>query len=377
MTDIVSPTPVPIDARRIWDMAGVLSADGPFPGEEPDLRGEIHPDLIRYKGAWYCGLKEGNQPGGLGRMRIIRSLDGQTWESVRVFQWSDRAMGDAKFSVTGEGALMLSTFMAPLQSGEKSPVYHASVTWLTDDGVNWGQAYACPAGVNRILYSPTWHRGVGYCIAYGDGGTLFRTLDGKCWEPVVNNMFASWRPPEVSEALLRSVDVHDIHQQGGMAPREPNEAALAFDPTDGRAIAIARTHPFFAILGTAPGPDYTDWTWRATDVDWDGDGQRQPSSIMLGVQMGGPLLKYLSNGLLLAAGRADASTPGRPRGRLTLFIVDTEAGSLRRWGDFDGYSHYPGIVEHEGQLWITCGRQQGFDPFEVYLLKVPMPKPMS
>ena len=104
------------------------------------------------------------------------------------------------------------------------------------------------------------------------------------------------------------------------------------------------------------------------------DGKLGPACEKLGVQMGGPWIKYLSNGLLLAAGRADASTPGNPKGRLTLFLVDRDNAILQRWGDFDGWSHYPGIVEHEGELWITCGRQQMRDPFEVYLLRVPRPE---
>ncbi len=85
-------------------------------------------------------------------------------------------------------------------------------------------------------------------------------------------------------------------------------------------------------------------------------------------------MQYLSNGLLLAAGRADASTSGNPKGRLTLFLVNRDRAILQRWGNFDGYSHYPGIVEHENHLWITCGLQQHRDPFAVYLLKVPVPR---
>ena len=61
-------------------------------------------------------------------------------------------------------------------------------------------------------------------------------------------------------------------------------------------------------------PDYADWTWQPTRVDWNADGDLGPACEKLGVQMGGPWSRYLSNGLLLAAGRADASTPGHPMG---------------------------------------------------------------
>ena len=46
---------VPIIARKIWDLEDTRKADGGLP-ECADLRGEIHPGLIRYKGYWYCGL---------------------------------------------------------------------------------------------------------------------------------------------------------------------------------------------------------------------------------------------------------------------------------------------------------------------------------
>lgn len=376
----LSQRPVPITARKIWDVENIIAADGPFPGEQPDLRGEIHPDLIRYKDHWYCGLKETGHS-RLGRMRLIRSRDGKTWESVRLFQWADGGqVGDAKFSVTAEGALMITTWAKDPRPtpgsppGAKSPTWTSSVTWLSHNGLDWGTVHACPTGFDKVVrYLTTWHHGAGYCVD-ATRGTLFKTLDGKNWASMVDDIFSTWNVPAASEELMRCVDPHDIHQAHGEAPRRPNETALAFRPEDNTAIAIARTHPFYAIIGTAPAPAYSDWTWKPARVDWDGDGRVLPAVEKLGVQMGGPVLKYLGNGLLLAGGRADASTPGNPKGRLTLFLVDPEAGILQRWGDFDGFSHYPGIVEYEGQLWITCGKQQGMDPFEVYLLNVPTPE---
>lgn len=366
---------VPIEAAKIWDLAdSMAAADGVVKGEE--LRGEIHPDLIRYKGWWYCGLKESP----LHRMRLIRSADGRDWQSVRLFEWGEGgAVGDAKFSVTADGALMITTWAKDLlphpgQVG-KGPTWTASVTWLSHDGVDWGHVHACPTGFatrSVVRYWTTWFRGAGYSVDCSSGN-LYKTLDGKSWLTIGEDIFSTWDSSGACRELLQTVDPNDVHQQGATAPRRPNETSLAFDPVDGMACAIARTHPFYAIIGTAKAPDYNNWTWQAARVDWDGDGKLLPAWQKLGVQMGGPWIGYLSNGLLLTAGRADASTPGKPKGRLTLFVLDRDAAILKRWGDFDGYSHYPGIVEHEGQLWITCGRQQKADPFAVYMLKVPLP----
>lgn len=372
MNDVTAPSSVPITAHKIWDLDRTRAADGGLPAGE-DLRGEIHPDLIRYKGYWYCGLKESP----LRRMRLIRSADGEQWESVKVFTWADGcAVGDCKFSITADGALMITSWAKNPRprpgTTSNSPTWVASITWLSDDGVNWGRAHACPSGFRAVRYSTTWFHGIGYCICAASG-KLYRTLDGKHWDVHADDIYTTWSAPEASEELMRSVDPNDINQREREAPRRPNEAALAFDDQDGSACAIVRTHPFYAIIGTASAPHYNEWTWKPTRVDWNADGKLLPAREKLGVQLGGPWLQYLSNGVLLAAGRADASTPGHPKGRLTLFRVDRENAVLQRWGDFDGWSHYPGIVEHEGELWITCGKQQKFDPFEVYLLKVPMP----
>lgn len=366
---------VPIDARKIWDLSDTIAADGGLP-EDTDLRGEIHPDLIRYKGYWYCGLKESP----LRRSRVIRSEDGEKWESVRVLTWGENgAVGDPKFSVTPDGALMITTWAKDPRrrpGPANSPMWCASVTWLSHDGVDWGHVHACPTGFatrSVVRYTTTWHRGMGYSVC-ASSGNLYGTLDGKSWRLLVEDIYSTWDGPAVTEEILRSFDPDDIHQGPGEAPRRPNEADLAFGPADDTACAIVRTHPLFAIIGKASAPDYADWTWQPTQVDWNADGNLSPACGKLGVQMGGPWIKYLSNGLLLAAGRADASTPGHPKGRLTLFLVDRDNAVLERWGDFDGWSHYPGIVEHDGEVWITCGRQQKADPFEVYLLRVPMPE---
>lgn len=391
----------PSNTKKIWGFENIIETDGVLP--EPPPGGEIHPDLIRYKGYWYCGLKERGLPSRAGGSRIIRSRDGDQWESVKFIEWRGGGLTDLKFSITSEGALMLHTMVTnwkyrdynvPLRPDrpETGPVKRMSVTWLTTDGVDWGTLHGCPSGLHTTRYDVTWHDGMGYSIGYGqkdEPGTLYRTHDGKSWHVLATNLFDSWSPPKIRLSDLseddqrlqrdpgRGTDPNDETQAGAaenwLAPKQPNEAALAFDPDDGTAIALVRTHPVFAILGTAKAPFYEEWTWRQTQVDRNGDDRLCPSGEKLGVQMGGPMMTRLSDGRLIAAGRADASTKREGRGRLTLFIVDVENAVLRRFGDFDGWSHYPGVVEYEGRLWISCGRQQRPDQFGVYLLKAPLP----
>ena len=398
-----------LESREIWDLDSIANADGALP-EGPPPGGEIHPDLIRYKGYWYCGLKEG--PHGVrdypSRARVIRSADGEKWESVRRVEWAGGHVSDLKFSVTGDGLLMMNTIVSDMAFGaqdepparpdrpETGRIRRMSVTWLTEDGVRWGGVHACPTGFSTVRYVVAWHRGMCYSVGYGlkdERGTLYRTADGRTWHTLATNIYDSWHCPEVrvedmppDDQRLRhavqqgnvrrvGVDANDITQaadRGGFAPKPPSEAALEFLP-DGTAVAVARAHPVFAILGTAKPPYYEEWTWRAMQVDWNRDGNLRPAGELLGVQMGGPMLRWLSDGRLIAASRADASTETKGIGRLTLYLVDVQNAVLERLASFDGYSHYPGVVEHEGKLWISCGKQQRADLFGAYLLQTELP----
>lgn len=381
------PDQTTITARKIWDLGAVEAADGPSTHGIRDLRGEIHPDLIRYRGYWYCGLKEGHGPASSPYTcsRIIRSQDGTHWESVKRFTHAAGKVSDLKFSITGEGALMVATNIQNPGVSRGYGNHHASAnriwsaTWLTWDGVDWGTVHTCPTGINTVRYSVTWHQGLGYSISGGKGtptGTLFRSGDGKSWHPLAEHIFLPWLAKRPSAGGHdAAADPHDYTQRRNEPNVIPTEAALVFAPDDGTAWAIVRTHPVFAIIGKAAGPDYQNWSWQEAHVDWAGDGKLQPAWQRAGVQFGGPTMQVLSNGIILVAGRADASTPGKPEGRVTLFILDRETAVLRKWQALQGFSHYPGIVEHEGELWISCGRQQGQDPFEVWLLRLPIPQP--
>lgn len=318
--------------------------------------GEIHPDMIRYKGHFYCCFGE---PGGddsvfvetSGALRIIRSVDGENWETVSLGEVGRR------FPITTDGRLMANRYQwvparsdasALPRSADRERPARQSTTYLSSDGVNWSGPYT-HNGYNTFRWDVTWHKGHGYCVAYCGkdfAGTLYRTGDGKTWEIVSKEVF----PPE---------------HRGGY-----EEATLSFDPRDDSVCAVVRANPVCAIMGAATAPRYDDWTWRDVKVDLDGDGVLRPAAEVLGVQMGGPKLMRLSDGRLLLAGKADASTETDNLGRNDLYWVDPERAVLTRFATLDGYMHYPGVVEHEGMLWISCGKR---GPFEVYLLKVKIP----
>lgn len=355
-----------MQVRKIWDIPRSDFAEREYRRrlkEEPlSGMGEIHPDLVRYKDCFYCCFGEPRGEASVfrvpgGALRIIRSADGEHWQTVSLGEVGRR------FSVAADGRLMANKYTwTPSREGESEPArsidelsspnpakpVRLSVSWLSSDGLDWSGPYT-HNGYNTFRWDVAWHKGFGYCLAYCGkdfAGTLYRTPDGIQWEEVARVCF-----PEA-------------HRHGY------EEATLAFDPKDDSVVAVVRAKPVYAIIGRASAPNYDDWKWDDALVDLEGNGKLKPAHEMLGPQMGGPKLLRLSDGRLMVAGKADASTPTANLGRNEFYWLDPERPVLTRFARFDGFMHYPGIVEHDGVLWMTCGKR---GPFEVYLVKIELP----
>ncbi len=353
-----------LEARTIWQI------DKSWGGKRIPTGGEVHPDLVRFKNHWYCGFKE------TGRSRLIRSADGINWETVRMFEWSRGFVGRPYLSITAEGLLMVNAWIRPLnQTTEKpyregpkgknadefSPVNVFSVSMFSADGVNWTEATDHQI---KVLFSVTWHNSICYTVAMTTD-ELHYSLDGKNWRLLKERFY----PPV--EAQL-SYDKHDLAVEPGTRLVGCNETALYFDPADDTAYALVRTNPICAVLGSASAPDYQHWTWRNIQVDWDGDGKLRKPEDVLGVQLGCPVVKRLSDGRVFGIGRGDASDEASNRCRLVLFWLDLENAILTPFAKIDDYGGYSGVVEHEGFLWIACSTPV-HPAFEVFMLKVAIP----
>jgi hypothetical protein len=353
--------------RKIWDITRI--------SDRTATRIEF-PDLIRFKDHWYCGFREAeshnNHPSGRGR--IIRSADGEKWETVALFEWDSGDVREPKFSITAEGWLMVNTSlyfvskeprpdptvakpgpatsftpMEARQTAARSDYYfqldwlgttlnladndlepnvaQQSVNWLSPDGVNWSSAYACPTGANTWRWDVTWYNGMGYSVAeWGKHmmGALYRTRDGKSWR------------------LLKDKFLPEGH--GG-------EGALAFG-ADGTAYCLLRGDSATqAFVGIGKAPYYQEWEWKSPLMDYGPEwGGLKPIQEQLTYGIGGPNLIRLSDGRLLGAGRAMG--PGRDDGHATLFLIEPEKGVMTMVAEFDGTS-YPGLFEHDGMIWMT------------------------
>ena len=313
------------DGNLIWDLSRLPDR------EKTNLE---FPYLIRFKDRWYCSFREGDRHGNdsSGRARIITSVDGETWETAALFEREGGDIRDPRMSVTADGKLMLNSSVYFIGEQKKNPAKREqpgkrqSVTWLSEDGTNWSGPNACPTGFDTWRWDVAWHEGFGYSVGYSgkdQKGTLYRTRDGKSWEILVENFFPGG---------------------GG------TEAALAFGQ-DGAAYCLLRGGAFYGMFGKGQAPDYKHWEWHSLQIDAAGNGQAEPGEAFgkrTGTIVGGQKLLLLSDGRLVAV---------TAKGGIDLFWVNPEKDLFTRFVRITCGGSYPGIVEHEGEFWITASQR--------------------
>ncbi|MEN6309011.1 MAG: hypothetical protein ABFD91_14780, partial [Anaerohalosphaeraceae bacterium] len=119
-------------------------------------------DLIRFREQWYCAFREGKNHLLGGSIRIIRSSDGNAWESAGLLSYptvldgyDEADMRDAKLSITPTGELMLSTAVAFLKSDVRK---EQSLSFFSPDGTSWSKPYDIGI-LDEWLWRTTWHKG--------------------------------------------------------------------------------------------------------------------------------------------------------------------------------------------------------------------------
>ncbi|MCD6049733.1 MAG: hypothetical protein K0Q55_1136 [Verrucomicrobia bacterium] len=267
-------------------------------------------DLVRHKDEWSCVFREGaKHVSPDGKLRIITSRDGVKWESAALVESPLGDARDAKICVTPDGRLMLNGAIA-LQ--DQSKHRHQSAVWFSDDGRKWSEPTLI-GDPDFWLWRVTWHEGKAYTIGYNTNKDrtkrflrLYRSEDGKKFEAWNERLFDQASPGENTIRFLK----------------------------DGTALCLVRRDlaPFTSLLGTSK-PPYKEWTWRE-DLH----------------RIGGPNFIQLPNGRFFAAGRNHAGSV-----RTSLFWLDAEKALLTECLKLPsgGDSSYPGLVWHNGQLWVS------------------------
>jgi hypothetical protein len=288
------PAPVAaevVEVRKIWDLA-------------PH---NAFTDLVRYKDDWYCAFREGRgHVSEDGKIRVIRSADGEKWGSAALVDSAGYDLRDAGISEMPDGRLMLlggATVVGPPRGGTGT-----FVSFSAD-----GQQWTPPRIVlepGRWLWKTTWHDGKAYGVAYSTAG------HGPC-------------------ALMASDDGIEFREHVGKLLDDgwPTEARVRFDES-GNAYCLQRRDksPNSAMLGRAKAP-YDQWRWSD-----------------LGVYLGGPNFVRTPGGEWIAVGRLlDGGA------RTSIVWLDAERGALTELARLPsgGDTSYPGLVWHENVLWVS------------------------
>lgn len=296
-------------------------------------------DLEYFQGKWFCAFREGKShvlSNDYGVVRVIASVDGESWKSVALLKIPGMDLRDAKLSITPNGRLLLNSWVYNVDaSGEERLPSSYSVSYISQDGVNWGEA-------NRIgdpgiwIWQTSWIGDNGYALGYRGGNDdrnrLYHTKDGKKYTLHLD----SPRPPG----------------------DKSNEHSLVFDKDGNATMLLRRDNPSagsggHGLLGKSK-PPYRDWEW-----------ERLP------VRIGGPNLLLLPDGRLLACVRRYFSGSNKTE----LGFVDSETGhyepelTLPSGGD----TSYAGMVLKGSQIWLSYYSSHQRKT-SIYLAKISVPK---
>ena len=272
-------------------------------------------DLARWHNEWWIVFREADaHVGGDGKIRVLHSTTGDTWESAALIAEEGTDLRDPKLSITPEDKLMLVAGGSIYKGGTKLLARQPRVAF-SKDGREWSAPQRI-LGEGDWLWRVTWQHATAWGASYKtsapegtaeDTGewtlTLYNSNDGLSWTAVA--------PLKVSG--------------------RPNETSLRFD-IEGDCTALVRreSDDKEGWLGTAKSP-FTDWTWKP-----------------IGRAIGGPNF-LMPPGRIVVAGR-----DYRPEGAKTAIgpVVDGKwlpSVTLPSGGD----NSYPGLFWNRGEWWIT------------------------
>lgn len=264
-------------------------------------------DLIRFGDGWLCTFRESEEHGHVpASIRVLRSTDGDTWESAGEIVDPGVDLRDPKLSIMPDGRVLLMT-CANFTYDDGTYRTRSPRVAFSADGSNWSELTKV-LSEDHWLWRVTWHDGVGYSVSkLGIGnnprrGFLYRTTDALQWD-------------FVSEFILPD----DIWTA--------SETTVRILPDD-RMVALIRPD----WIGVAE-PPYHDWSFTRIDAS-----------------LGGPNFIQVPDGSLWASARGRDEN-GEPRTLLARMTTDSWTPEL--FLPSGGDCSYPGMVWHEDLLWMT------------------------
>lgn len=318
---LLAAEPELVSVEKIWD-AGAHNA---------------FTDLIRYRDAWFCTFREAEgHVGGDGRLRVLQSADGQTWQSVALVAEMGIDLRDPKLSITPDGRLMI-TAGGSVYGGGKKLLGRQPRVMFSPDGREWTPPRRV-LGEGDWLWRVTWHEGRAW-------GASYRTEPR---QPLPAGGTSDWLLELVTSADGVKYEIVTTLE----VPDRPNETTLRFLP-DGTLVALVRRElgDKHGWIGRSSAP-YKHWTWHKTEH-----------------RLGGPNFIVLDNGTLWAASRDFSS--GEARTALARMAPNAYEPVLTL--PSGGDNSYPGLVWHDGLLWMSYySSHEGRS--SIYLARIRLPQ---
>jgi len=313
-------SPSLLSAQQIWDVA-------PHNGMT---------DLIYFKYRWFCVFREGKTHAGEGNgiIRLLTSQEAIMWHSAATFMVDGVDLRDPKLSITPTGQLMLLVDGTKLDSKDKYVSLQCLVAF-SDDGMEW-TSFTPILKPHDWLWRVTWFQGMAYGAAYSRSDPkdvkkewnihLYQSRDGISW------------------GLVTQWDLNGY----------PNETTLRF-LKNGQMLALVRRdkrHDNHAVLGLSD-PPYVEWEWHSLDA-----------------YVGGPNFLILPDDSMWIAGRMLLPSPYGYAEK--TFVGTFDFGHIKRKLVLPsgGDCSYPGMVYHDGLLWISYYSSHENNKAAIFLARI-------
>ncbi len=300
-------------------------------------------DIIRWNDKFYCSFRTGSghvpgKNGEDGKVQLISSADGKTWNDVVTLAKNEVDLRDPKLSITPDNRLMI-VMGGSYYDGDTLLKRVPHVSFHDDNGTSNPAAINVDESIESPtdwLWRVTWYQGKGFGVVYQPndkrwGFHLVSTTNG------------------IDFKLEKTFSL----------PQKPNEASIRF--TDqGEAWLVVRNegqnkNGHLGICKNDPDSSIDDWSFE--DWTWK----------RIKTRLGGPNIIQTPQGYWLLGSRKysqNARTSLYTLGRSARYkeLIEFPSG---------GDTSYPGMLIHENELWMSYySSHEGKS--SIYLAQVPL-----
>lgn len=298
-------------------------------------------DLIRFRDQWFVAFREADfhVGGNDGEIRILESGDGEVWHSKAVFSEVGVDFRDPKLSITPDGKLML-LLGGTEYSKEGDYLSSQPRVAFSSDGKTWSKLKKV-VQPHEWLWRVTWHDGKAWGISYRSTNLASKDAD---WIATLYSSSDGVHFEKVKELAVDS---------------RPSEATIRFSEQGEMRVLIRRGGDLnaHAWIGKS-GPPYHDFEWKDS-----------------GYTLGGPNFLILPGNKMWASARFYKISENQVMEMTALASMGPNGVfpllELPSGGEDTGY---PGMVYHDGALWISYYSSHEGDKAAIYIAKVGIPR---